>query len=66
MGINESCFFNEQCEQKVIQTECRDNRCSCRFEMTAVLKHDKYECIGESPKRPTVCLKSKYSLFTSL
>uniref|UniRef100_A0A1B6KBY1 EB domain-containing protein n=2 Tax=Graphocephala atropunctata TaxID=36148 RepID=A0A1B6KBY1_9HEMI len=46
VGINESCFFNEQCEVRVIQTECRDGRCACRFEMTPVLKHDQYECIA--------------------
>uniref|UniRef100_A0A1B6G5W2 EB domain-containing protein n=1 Tax=Cuerna arida TaxID=1464854 RepID=A0A1B6G5W2_9HEMI len=46
VNINETCFFNEQCEVRVIQTECRDQRCACRFEMTPVLKNDKYECIG--------------------
>jgi len=46
VNINESCFFNEQCESRVVQTECRDGRCSCKFEMTAVLKHDNYECIA--------------------
>ncbi|XP_054280786.1 uncharacterized protein LOC128998601 [Macrosteles quadrilineatus] len=53
VNINESCFFNEQCEVKVIQTECKDGRCACRFEMTAVLKHDKYECVADyKPPEP--------------
>lgn len=38
--VNESCFFTEQCEQMTEQTECRDNRCICRFEMMPVFKPD--------------------------
>ncbi|XP_026321937.1 uncharacterized protein LOC113231689 isoform X2 [Hyposmocoma kahamanoa] len=32
-GINESCTFNQQCEDMVFQTECRNERCACMFEM---------------------------------
>ncbi|XP_044761692.1 uncharacterized protein LOC123318972 isoform X1 [Coccinella septempunctata] len=43
--VNESCFFNEQCETVTPQTECRDGVCICRFEKIAVLKSDgKVEC----------------------
>ncbi|XP_069686759.1 uncharacterized protein jus isoform X2 [Periplaneta americana] len=38
--VNESCFFNEQCEMNNYQTECRDGHCMCRFEMTPVTKKD--------------------------
>lgn len=38
--VNESCFFTEQCEQMTEQTECRDGRCICRFEMNPVFKPD--------------------------
>ncbi|KAI9584753.1 uncharacterized protein LOC119634956 isoform X1 [Glossina fuscipes] len=44
-AVNESCFFNEQCEAKYFQTECRDGRCVCRFEMTPFwLKDGSVEC----------------------
>lgn len=47
-AINESCYFNEQCEEALQETECRDNRCICRFEKTAIVRNDKsIECIGE-------------------
>ncbi|GJQ81665.1 hypothetical protein Trydic_g8543 [Trypoxylus dichotomus] len=43
--INETCFFNEQCEILTSRTECRDGLCSCRFEQQAFLKPDgTYEC----------------------
>lgn len=45
-AINEPCFFNEQCEALVFQTECRDDVCSCRFERTPVFKDGVVECIG--------------------
>lgn len=46
-AVNESCFFNEQCEAKYFQTECRDGRCVCRFEMTPFwLKDGTVECKG--------------------
>lgn len=46
-SINESCYFNEQCEAYNFQTECRDGRCTCRYEMTAVQTRDgNYECKG--------------------
>lgn len=38
--VNESCFFTEQCEQMTEQTECRDGRCICRFEMNPIFKPD--------------------------
>ncbi|XP_055536781.1 uncharacterized protein LOC129725225 isoform X2 [Wyeomyia smithii] len=38
--VNESCFFTEQCEQTTEQTECRDGRCICRFEMNPIFKPD--------------------------
>lgn len=44
--INGSCFFNEQCETRVHQTECRDGRCSCIFEMVPTFKNNKIECIA--------------------
>nr|CAD7571285.1 unnamed protein product [Timema californicum] len=47
-AINESCFFNEQCEHVNYQTECRDGRCMCRYELTPVTKQDgTVDCIGE-------------------
>lgn len=43
--VNESCFFNEQCETAVFLTECRDGRCVCRFDKTPVInKEGNYEC----------------------
>ncbi|XP_017143940.1 uncharacterized protein LOC108156780 isoform X1 [Drosophila miranda] len=51
-AVNESCFFNEQCEQKYFQTECRDGRCACRFEMSPVWGKDgTVECAGRQDKR---------------
>lgn len=48
-NINESCFFTEQCEVTVAQTECRDGRCICIFEKIPVLQKDgSYHCVGES------------------
>ncbi|XP_075232158.1 EB domain-containing julius seizure protein isoform X2 [Lycorma delicatula] len=44
VDINGSCFFNEQCETKVLQTECKDGRCACRFEMTPTYRDNKFEC----------------------
>lgn len=38
--VNETCFFNEQCEAESFQTECRNGKCICRFEMTPVLNSD--------------------------
>ncbi|XP_055908433.1 uncharacterized protein LOC129943179 isoform X2 [Eupeodes corollae] len=44
-AVNESCFFNEQCESTNFQTECRDGRCVCRFEMVPILNKDGvFEC----------------------
>ncbi|CAB0009586.1 unnamed protein product, partial [Nesidiocoris tenuis] len=55
VDINGTCFFNEQCENRVLQTECRDGRCSCRFEMSPIFipKHNKVECIAHyEPPEP--------------
>lgn len=46
--VNESCFFNEQCESLTPKTECRDGVCQCRFDQQAVIKSDgTSECIGK-------------------
>ncbi|TDG52388.1 hypothetical protein AWZ03_001218 [Drosophila navojoa] len=51
-AINESCFFNEQCEAIYFQTECRDGRCICRFEMLPIWGKDgSVECKGRQDKR---------------
>ncbi|XP_050419594.1 uncharacterized protein LOC126832741 isoform X2 [Adelges cooleyi] len=48
-AINQPCFFNEQCEASVFQTECRDDLCACRFERTPVLNSDGItECIAKN------------------
>ncbi|EFN85442.1 hypothetical protein EAI_14786, partial [Harpegnathos saltator] len=39
-NVNESCFFHEQCEVRVSQTECRDGRCICLFEKVPMLQSD--------------------------
>lgn len=47
-AVNESCYFNEQCEEALQETECRDGRCICRFEKTAIVRNDRsIECVGE-------------------
>ena len=47
-AVNESCFFNEQCEMENYQTECKEGHCVCRFELTPVTKKDgKIECVGQ-------------------
>ncbi|XP_011305934.1 uncharacterized protein jus isoform X4 [Fopius arisanus] len=38
VNVNESCFFTEQCELKVPQTECRDGRCICIFQKIPVMQ----------------------------
>ncbi|XP_070142725.1 uncharacterized protein jus isoform X2 [Drosophila kikkawai] len=51
-AVNESCFFNEQCEMRYFQTECRDGRCVCRFEMSPIWAKDgSVECKGRQDKR---------------
>ncbi|XP_057660157.1 uncharacterized protein LOC130896227 isoform X2 [Diorhabda carinulata] len=43
--VNESCFFNEQCETTNFQTECKEGVCTCRYDKLAVMKPDgKIEC----------------------
>ncbi|XP_039750020.1 uncharacterized protein LOC120626542 isoform X1 [Pararge aegeria] len=39
-GINETCSFNEQCDEIVRMTECRNERCVCLYEMVAELSVD--------------------------
>ncbi|VVC25049.1 Hypothetical protein CINCED_3A007698 [Cinara cedri] len=47
--INEPCFFNEQCEALVFQTECNGAVCACRFEKTPVFDNNgKIECIAKN------------------
>ncbi|TGZ39036.1 uncharacterized protein Jus isoform X1 [Temnothorax longispinosus] len=47
-NVNESCFFHEQCEARVIQTECRDGRCICLFEKIPVIQADGViTCVAE-------------------
>ncbi|XP_066156206.1 uncharacterized protein jus [Euwallacea fornicatus] len=47
--INESCFFNEQCEREFFMTECRDGVCTCRFQRIAITKKDgSIDCIPVS------------------
>lgn len=48
VSVNESCFFNEQCEDAVPQTECRDGRCVCKFEKDPLWRKDgSVECVGK-------------------
>ncbi|XP_043271707.1 uncharacterized protein [Venturia canescens] len=48
VNVNESCVFNEQCEVKVQQTECRDGRCICIFEKIPVMQPGGVlECVAE-------------------
>lgn len=45
--VNESCFFDEQCEALTQKTLCRDGYCACRFEMLPIMKSDgTTECNG--------------------
>lgn len=54
-NVNESCFFTEQCEAMVKQTECRDSRCICIFEMVPVTRSDGViECIAEHKDSPSL------------
>ncbi|XP_014468951.1 PREDICTED: uncharacterized protein LOC106741432 isoform X2 [Dinoponera quadriceps] len=52
-NVNESCFFHEQCEARVSQTECRDGRCICMFEKVPMTQPDgAITCVAEV-KEPT-------------
>ncbi|KAG7212994.1 hypothetical protein KM043_002333 [Ampulex compressa] len=54
-NVNESCFFHEQCEARVIQTECRDGRCICLFEKVPVTQPDgTIVCIAELKEPPSL------------
>ncbi|XP_044734978.1 uncharacterized protein LOC123297389 isoform X2 [Chrysoperla carnea] len=51
--VNESCYFNEQCEATSFQTECRDSRCVCKFEMTPFFHKDgRFECLAVNEPLP--------------
>ncbi|KAI4500364.1 hypothetical protein M0802_004781 [Mischocyttarus mexicanus] len=55
VNVNESCFFHEQCEARVSQTECRDNRCICIFEKIPVTQPDGViVCIAEHKEPPSL------------
>jgi len=44
--INETCFFNEQCEKAFYMMECKDGVCVCKFQRQAVMrKNGSIECI---------------------
>ncbi|KAL5282802.1 hypothetical protein ACFFRR_005706 [Megaselia abdita] len=54
-AVNESCFFNEQCEAFYFQTHCLDGHCICRFDLIPTRSDDgNFECKlkGERPKGP--------------
>ncbi|XP_070157155.1 uncharacterized protein Jus isoform X2 [Polyergus mexicanus] len=51
-NVNESCFFHEQCERRVRETECRDGRCICLFEKIPMVQPDGIICVAEV-KEPT-------------
>ncbi|XP_041970616.1 uncharacterized protein LOC121727013 isoform X2 [Aricia agestis] len=38
--INDTCMFNEQCEYVDFKTECRNDKCVCKFEMVAEVTVD--------------------------
>lgn len=55
VNVNESCFFHEQCEARVIQTECRDGRCICIFEKIPVTQSDgSIVCVAEHIEEPNL------------
>jgi hypothetical protein len=48
VSVNESCIFNEQCEDATPETACMDGKCICRFDKTPITKKDNsVECVGE-------------------
>jgi hypothetical protein len=50
--VNESCIFNEQCEDMTPETACIDGKCICRFDKMPITKKDNsIECVGERPNR---------------
>ncbi|KAK1134915.1 hypothetical protein K0M31_007681 [Melipona bicolor] len=55
VNVNESCFFHEQCEARVSQTECRDGRCICIFEKIPVTQPDgAIVCVAEQKEEPNL------------
>lgn len=66
VSVNESCFFNEQCEDVVSQTECRDGRCICKYEKIPNWKKDgTIECVGECIEYYLIYINSSISLLCS-
>ncbi|XP_060801853.1 uncharacterized protein LOC106142831 isoform X2 [Amyelois transitella] len=56
-SINESCAFNEQCEDVDFKTECRNEKCVCKFEMVPEMNADGVVvCTPE--KQPDVSTKT--------
>ncbi|KAL6418691.1 hypothetical protein ACFW04_011876 [Cataglyphis niger] len=53
-NVNESCFFHEQCEVRVSETECRDGRCICLFEKIPVVQPDGIICVAEVKEPPSI------------
>ncbi|XP_018341067.1 PREDICTED: uncharacterized protein LOC108747789 isoform X3 [Trachymyrmex septentrionalis] len=54
-NVNESCFFHEQCEARVIQTECRDGRCICLFEKIPMMQAEGVIiCVAEVKESPSL------------
>ncbi|XP_012522078.1 uncharacterized protein LOC105828349 isoform X2 [Monomorium pharaonis] len=54
-NVNESCFFHEQCEARVLQTECRDGRCICLFEKIPMTQADGViTCVAEVKEPPSL------------
>ncbi|EEB10578.1 conserved hypothetical protein [Pediculus humanus corporis] len=51
-SVNDTCTFNEQCEQTVFQTECRDGRCLCRFDKIPVANSEGIVECQSLPKEP--------------
>ncbi|XP_037030679.1 uncharacterized protein LOC119070437 isoform X3 [Bradysia coprophila] len=51
-AINDTCFFNEQCEAFSFQTVCRDGRCICRFDLSPIINKDgRIECYAKQESR---------------
>ncbi|XP_025265912.1 uncharacterized protein LOC105254178 isoform X3 [Camponotus floridanus] len=54
VNVNESCFFHEQCEVRVSQTECRDGRCTCLFEKIPMVQPNGITCVAEIQEPPNL------------
>ncbi|XP_059056655.1 uncharacterized protein LOC131850453 isoform X1 [Achroia grisella] len=53
-SINETCMFNEQCEDVNFKTQCRNERCVCKFDMIPEVTVDgSVTCTADkSPETP--------------